>query len=222
MGIYKKELDTGLRRYDTAGRNKKANFLVACRLSQYTKYMTEHYTEAFVLDTEDFKEHDGMVHLYTEELGKISVRARGLKKILSKSSAHLEPLNFVRVRLLHMKSGYYQVIDAMPHEEISVWGKKEHLEQYYMLLAMAKFINHMTYELHPDRYLWNMIKRIADIDIGEGEMHKGLLKAFGFDPQYAVCQACERPDVQYFLHDDHGFYCEQCASKTSGNGVQLQ
>ncbi len=184
--------------------------------------MSEIYTEAFVLDGEDFKEHDGMVHLYTEELGKVSVRARGLKKILSKSSAHLEPLNFVRIRLIHMKSGYYQVIDVLPHEEISVRKKKASLEKYYTLLAMAKFINAMTYELHPDRYLWNLIKRIAVIDIDEGAMYRALLTAFGFDPQYATCQVCEHAEVSYFLHDDHGFYCGQCASKTSGNGVLLQ
>ncbi len=183
--------------------------------------MVEHHTEAFVLDKEDFKEHDGMVRLYTEELGKVSVRARGLKKILSKSSAHLEPLNFVQVRLLHMKSGYYQVIDVLPHDEISVREKKEHLEKQYMLLAMAKFIDVMTYELHPDQYLWNLVKRIAVIDVDKEAMHRALLKAFGFDMQYATCQACEHPEVSYFLHDDHGFYCGQCASKTSGNGVSL-
>lgn len=198
--------------------------IVPCSLSLvsvYLLHMTELYTEAFVLDKEDFKEHDGMVHLYTEELGKVSVRARGLKKILSKSSAHLEPLNFVRVRLIHMKSGYYQVIDVLPHDEISVREKKERLEKYYLLLAMATFINCMTYELHPDRYLWNLIKRVATIDIDKAAMYRALLKAFGFDPQYAVCQACEHPEVRYFLHDDHGFYCGQCASKVSGNGVHL-
>jgi DNA repair protein RecO (recombination protein O) len=183
--------------------------------------MIEYYTEAFVLDKEDFKEHDGMVHLYTEELGKVSVRARGLKKILSKSSAHLEPLNFVRVRLMHMRSGYYQLIDVLPHGEISVREKKGHLEKYYLLLAMAKFIDHMTYELHPDRYLWSLIGRIAVIDIDGPTMYRALLKAFGFDPQYAVCRVCEHPEVRYFLHDDHGFYCGRCASKTSGNGVSL-
>lgn len=183
--------------------------------------MIEHYTEAFVLDREDFKEHDGMVHLYTEELGKVSVRARGLKKILSKSSAHLEPLNFVQVRLMNMKSGYYQVIDALPHDDISVRGKKRDMRQCGVLLAMAEFVNRMTYELHSDQYLWNMIKRIAEADIDEATMYRVLLKAFGFDPQYAACNACQRPEISHFLHDDHGFYCKQCASKIPANTVVL-
>ena len=187
----------------------------------YTIYMIEHYTEAFVLDREDFKEHDGMVHLYTEELGKVSVRARGLKKILSKSSAHLEPLNFVQVRLMNMKSGYYQVIDALPHDEISVRAKKKDLRQCGTMLAMADFVNKMTYELHPDRYLWNVIRRIAEADVDEATMYRALLQAFGFDPQYATCNTCQRSEVSHFLHDDHGFYCKQCASKIPSNTVVL-
>lgn len=185
------------------------------------KPMVEYYTEAFVLDREDFKEHDGMVHLYTEELGKVSARARGLKKILSKSSAHLEPLNFVRVRLMNMKNGYYQIIDVLPHEEVSVREKKKDIRHCGVLLAMAEFIKKMTYELHPDQYLWNVIKWVAGADVSREAMYRALLRAFGFDPQYAVCNACQHEDVSSFLHDDHGFYCTQCASKMSGNAVLL-
>lgn len=183
--------------------------------------MIEHYTEAFVLGKEDFKEHDGMVHLYTEELGKVSARARGLKKMVSKSSAHLEPLNFVRVRLMHMKSGYYQVIDALSHEEISVREKKRNAKQCGVLLAMAEFINRMTYELHPDEYLWNMLKRLAGADIDEATMYRALLRVFGFDPQYATCTVCRDREVSHFLHDDHGFYCGRCASKISTDAILL-
>lgn len=193
--------------------------LVAC--PSILNDMTEHYTEAFVLDREDFKEHDGMVHLYTEELGKVSARARGLKKILSKSSAHLEPLNVVRVRLMHMKSGHFQIIDVLPHHEVSVREKKKDKKQCEMLLAMATFIDKMTCELHPDHYLWNVIKKIIGIDVDEATMYRFLLKAFGFDPQYAVCNVCQYEKVSCFLHDDHGFYCGDCASKIGANTVSL-
>ena len=183
--------------------------------------MTEHYTEAFVLDKSDFREHDGMVRLYTEELGKISARARGLKKILSKSSAHLEPFNFVRVRIMHMKSGYFQIIDVLPHCEVSVRDKKKSTRHCGVLLAMAEFIDRMTRELHPDQYLWHMIKRLAEVEVDKATMHRFLLKAFGFDPQYATCNACACASVAHFLHDDHGFYCAECASKTGANTVSL-
>lgn len=184
--------------------------------------MTEYYTEAFVLDREDFREHDGMVHLYTEELGKVSARARGLKKILSKSSAHLEPFNFVRVRLMQMKSGHFQVIDVLPHHEVSVREKKKTSRHCGVLFAMVEFVNRMTREMHPDQYLWHIIKRIAEVEVDEATMYRFLLKAFGFDPQYAVCNACAHTSVSCFLHDDHGFYCATCASKVGKNTVSLR
>lgn len=199
----------------------QCSFLVPRRVPPYTVCMIEYYTEAFVLDKEDFREHDGMVNLYTEELGKVSARARGLKKILSKSSAHLEPLNFVRVRLMQMKSGYFQVIDVLPHHEVSVREQKKNARQCGVLFSMARFVDRMTRELHPDQYLWHMIKRIAEVDADEATMYRFLLKALGFDPQYAVCAACEHPNVSRFLHDDHGFYCAECASKIGANAVSF-
>lgn len=183
--------------------------------------MTEYYTEAFVLDKEDFREHDGMVRLYTEELGKVSARARGLKKILSKSSAHLEPLSFVRVRLMQKKTGYFQVIDVLPHHEVSVRGKKRVARQCKILYSMAEFVDRMTRDMHPDLYLWHMIKQLAEVDVDEATMHRFLLKAFGFDPQHAVCGVCTHASVSCFLHDDHGFYCASCASKVGKNAVSL-
>lgn len=183
--------------------------------------MTEQYTEAFVLDKEDFREHDGMVHLYTEELGKVSARARGLKKILSKSSGHLEPFNFVRVRLMRMRSGYFQIIDALPHHEVSVREKKKGIRQCEMLFSMARFIDRMTCELHPDQYAWHTIKRLVEADADMRTAYRLLLRAFGFDPQYAACVACRCADVSHFLYDDHEFYCAQCASKIGTNTVSL-
>lgn len=183
--------------------------------------MVEYYTEAFVLGKSDFREADGIVHLYTEELGKVSARARGLKKTLSKSNAHLEPFNFAQVRLMEMKSGQYQIIDVLPHGDISTRHAKKDQKKYGVLLAMAECIDTMAYELHPDQYLWNIIKRIPQFDIDIATMHRFLLKAFGFDPQYATCMACGSGSPSHFIRDDHAFACGQCASKMRPDGVIL-
>ena len=46
---------------------------------------------AIVLSRHDFRENDQIVSLYTQEKGKMEVLARGVKKIISKNSAYLEP-----------------------------------------------------------------------------------------------------------------------------------
>ncbi len=50
---------------------------------------------AIVLSRRDFREYDQIISLYTEEKGKIELLARGIKKIISKHSAHAEPFSLV-------------------------------------------------------------------------------------------------------------------------------
>lgn len=52
---------------------------------------------AVVLSRRDFREYDQIISLYTEDCGKIELLARGVKKIASKNSSHLEPWAIVDV-----------------------------------------------------------------------------------------------------------------------------
>ena len=56
--------------------------------------------QAIVLSRRDFRESDQIISLYTLEKGKQEVLARGVKKITSKNSAHLEPFSFVEVEIV--------------------------------------------------------------------------------------------------------------------------
>lgn len=52
---------------------------------------------AIVLARKDFREVDQIVSVYSEEKGKNSLVVRGVKKIVSKNSAHLEPFSLVNI-----------------------------------------------------------------------------------------------------------------------------
>jgi len=56
--------------------------------------------QAIILSRRDFREADQIIALYTKEKGKIEVLARGVKKITSKNSAHLEPFSLVDVEII--------------------------------------------------------------------------------------------------------------------------
>src|SRR3989344_1490726 len=77
--------------------------------------MLEFVSEAFVLGCEDLGEYDSRVHLYTKDFGKITARAKSLKKITSKLAGHLQPLNLVMARIME-KNGV-QVLDALTLEK---------------------------------------------------------------------------------------------------------
>lgn len=52
---------------------------------------------AIVLSRRDFREADQVVSVYTHEKGKLELLARGVKKITSKNTAHLEPFSVIDI-----------------------------------------------------------------------------------------------------------------------------
>jgi len=50
---------------------------------------------SIILSRRDFRENDQIISIYTAEKGKLEVLARGVKKIISKNSAFLEPFFLV-------------------------------------------------------------------------------------------------------------------------------
>jgi DNA repair protein RecO (recombination protein O) len=59
--------------------------------------------EALVLNRRDFREFDQLISFYTKEKGKVELLARGVKKIVSKNSAHLEPFSYLMVECVQGK-----------------------------------------------------------------------------------------------------------------------
>lgn len=184
--------------------------------------MLEHLTEAIVLDKEDIAETDGLIFLYTEKMGRVVAKARGLKKMLSKSNCHLEPLNFVDVRFVSGKNGYFQFLDAMPSENQKFIRKiKKSPEDLAKFLEIRDFIKETTFDLQPDFYLWQIIKKIFQENPPKQKIYRALLTVLGFDPQFAECGACNKEEVAYFYKHDHMFLCRECSSKIPKNEVIL-
>lgn len=52
---------------------------------------------AIILARRNIRESDQIISVYTKEKGKLELLARGVKKITSKNSAHLEPFSFVDI-----------------------------------------------------------------------------------------------------------------------------
>ncbi len=44
--------------------------------------MKEHFTEAFILDIQEKGEFDSLITLYTRDFGKITAKAKSIKKII--------------------------------------------------------------------------------------------------------------------------------------------
>lgn len=179
--------------------------------------MKEYFTEALVLDIQEKGEFDSSIIFYTRDFGRITARAKSIKKIISKSAGHLQPLNFANVRFIE-KNGF-QVIDALTSE--SCVKLKSNPDILTKFLNIAKFIKDTTFDFHPDYRFWLAIKKVIGSDFDEKTICRFLLKIMGFDPEFASCFACESKDIKFFLKNDHCFSCQKCALKAPEDEVIL-
>jgi DNA repair protein RecO len=169
--------------------------------------MNEYLTDAVVLDKENAGELDSLIYLYTKDLGKVVAKAKSSRKITSKLSGHLEPLNLVKVRLVE-KNGF-QAVDALALKKFSA-----------KFLRVAEFIKEMTFECQADLKLWLLIKKIlAKPEIEEKIIYRSLLKALGFDPKFAECANCRKKEAYAFSPEEQKFLCRKCSMKIPKNEV---
>ena len=71
-----------------------------------------HKTEAIVLRSMRFSEADRILHLYTEQRGRLGAIAKGIRKTKSRFGARLEPLSHVEL-MLHEGAGELQTITGV-------------------------------------------------------------------------------------------------------------
>src|SRR3954470_12309563 len=78
-------------------------------------------TEAVVLRSLRLGEADRIVHLYTQDRGRIGAVAKGIRKTKSRFGARLEPLSHVAMQL-HQGSGELQTVTGVdlvrPHSTV--------------------------------------------------------------------------------------------------------
>lgn len=63
--------------------------------------------EAIVLKKKDLLNKDILISLFTEDLGRLTVFAKGVKKITSRRSPHLQTGNLINILVSHKNNNYY-------------------------------------------------------------------------------------------------------------------
>jgi len=151
--------------------------------------MIEYVTQAVVLEKELWREQDGVIYFFTEELGLVMARAMGVKKITSKLGGHLEPGDLVTVRLVEGKGTW--VADAL---------KERRLEVSLGVLRVVRFL----------ASLWQRDDEVFEkLLVGKSE-EKEFLAHFGFDDKFSQCYICGYKKPDYFELKNHNFICRTC------------
>lgn len=174
--------------------------------------------DAVVLRHSDQGEADRLITLYTRQLGKMRVIARGARKIASRKAGHIEPFTHVKLQLakgreMHLVTQADTVDAFLPlRDDLILTGQAS-----YVIELLDRF----TYEDETGnaalfRLLTETLARLAaktDPWLVQRYYEMRLLDQLGFRPQLFECVNCGREikaEDQFFSFQAGGVICPRC------------
>ncbi len=174
--------------------------------------------DAVVIRHSDYGEADRLLTLYTRQMGKMRVIAKGARKIASRKAGHIEPFTHVRLQLAKGRDMFLvtqaDTVDAyLP------------LRDDLLLTSHASYalelLDRFSYEDETEnasifRLLTEILARLASksdpwLALRYYEMR--LLDHLGFRPQLFECVNCRREiqaEDQFFSFSAGGVICPSC------------
>jgi len=179
--------------------------------------------EGVILRHSDFGEADRLLIIFTRELGKVRVIAKGVRKARSRKAGHVEPFTRSNLQLARGR----ELFILTQAEAIDVYAA---LRADLVLLSYASYIIELIDRLANDeeenRSLYNLLVRTLtrlnrgdtpDLPTRYFEMR--LLDFAGFRPQLLACVQCGTeilPEDQYFSAMQGGVLCPRCGHRDTG------
>ncbi len=174
--------------------------------------------DAVVLRHSDYGEADRLLTLFTRQLGKTRVLAKGARKIASRKAGHIEPFTYARLQLA---KGRDMLILTQAHTVEAYQPLREDLILTSQASYVLELLDRFTYQDETEnsalfRLLTETLARLAAkadpwLVIRYYEMR--LLDHLGFRPQLFECANCRReilPEDQFFSFSAGGVICPRC------------
>ncbi len=143
-------------------------------------------TEAIILDSADLGETDRLLTIYSQQLGKIRVSAKGVKKIQSKLRSNIDPFCYVSLILVEGKKSFI-LKDAVLLDQFLAMRKD--LKKINIAWNLRDIIDQLLIGEEQDEYIWKLILITFKQLNTEGltpksiqDFHNSLLKLLGYDP----------------------------------------
>ena len=179
--------------------------------------------EAIVLRHSDWGEADRLLWLFTREIGKVRVVAKGVRKPRSRKAGHLEP--FTRVELL-LAYGRDLLIITQAEAIDAYLELREDLLRVGYASYIIELLDRFTYEegenINLYRLLTETLSRLnteAQPAFAVRYYELRLLDLVGFRPQLLHCVNCGeeiQAEDQYFSFEKGGVICPKCGVNEPG------
>lgn len=176
--------------------------------------------QALVLHHLDWGEADRLITLFSREEGKRRAVAKGVRKLRSRKSGHLEP--FSQVNLLLARGKDLPIITQVETVE-SFSALREDLRLLGYASYIVELVDRFTIEEDPNPEVYQLIvhtlQRLsqgAEAGFEARYFDLQFLNAMGFRPELTECVVCRekiQPLDQYFSFELGGVVCPACHQK---------
>jgi len=155
-------------------------------------------TLAFIINRQDHREKDSLVTVYSVDLGKKFLVARGTKNLKSKLAGHLEPMSLSEMMIIKGKGRDY--VGSVIARDCFLNIRDDLNRLYYAGKALGLF-NRLVRDSQADQALFFLLKNYLELlnnfSVGE-ELDKERGKLFFYS--FALKLLAElgyRPDLEY-------------------------
>ncbi|MCR8641969.1 DNA repair protein RecO [Paenibacillus sp. N1-5-1-14] len=177
-----------------------------------------HRVEGIILRGIDYGEGNKIITLYTKEMGKVSVMARGAKKVKSRLGAVTQL--FIYGDFVFYKQGE---MGTLNHGEIINSYRKLREDLYLSAYAsyMTELVDRMTSAEDASGYLFEQLKAgLQALDEGKEMVvvshlfEMKMLMLTGYSPELDACVSCgEVAPNMFFSATLGGVLCARCRNK---------
>jgi len=187
---------------------------------------TRHST-AIILNRSAYRESDSLVTVYTRNFGKLTLVARGTKKIQSKLAGHLEPISLADILIIKGRGFDYVGSALMTNAYLAL---KDNLNKIYYAGRTVNWFSRLVKDGEPDERLFLLLSRWLEVLSGypdeeftkeNGELFFAffalkLMTELGYKPEMYECLNCRqkiKPGKNYFNLRNGGLVCGDCLEK---------
>jgi DNA repair protein RecO (recombination protein O) len=180
-------------------------------------------TEAVVLRQRRLGEADRILVIYTPAIGKLDVKARGVRKTTSRMSGHLQPLTRC---VLQLAQGHVSDVVAGCETLESFQPLRDDLERLsralYAVELIDRFVPERTHNFPTYRLLVDTLRRLSDAEDLDQVLRffeMRLIDQCGFRPELEMCSGCGarlEPEDNHFAPLSGGAVCRGCVGGLVG------
>jgi DNA repair protein RecO (recombination protein O) len=192
-------------------------------------------TEALVLKTTPFQESSLIAKLFSKEQGKVSVIAKGARRLKSSLRGYLEPLSYIEAIYYYKSTREIQILAKVDLIQ-AFCGNNADLKCNVFSTAVLELIDRTVYDHQHDEEIFaaavRALKAMDQEDVQYQPRFIGFLLilagVLGYQLETGYCSQCNRPmHGAYFNSATGQLVCERCggylrsANKLSATDLDL-